>query len=51
MVLSMFLSGEAHMATRLARNFVSESRQAPGEVLSRDITREPHTAITSSRTK
>ncbi len=42
---------QAHMASGLAGYFVTENLKFFGEVFSRQVPREPHTAMVSSRTK
>jgi hypothetical protein len=50
-MLSALDCGQAKMTTRLAGDLVPEDPQGLREILAGDITRKPHTAITSSRTK
>jgi hypothetical protein len=49
-VLAMLKRREAKMATGLASTGITELAKRLGEIISREIARKPHTAITSSRT-
>ena len=50
-VLSGLLRGEPQVASRLASQPVAEGGERLSQVLARDVTRKPHTAMSSSRTK
>lgn len=49
-VLAMLERREAEMATGLASDGITELAKCLGEIVSRQIAGEPHTAMTSSRT-
>lgn len=50
-VLATACGCEAQVAARLSGDLIAEDAQTPGKICSRDVAREPHTAMTSSRTK
>lgn len=50
MVLAMLKRGETKMATGLASDRVTELSKGLSEIVSRQISGKPHTAMTSSRT-
>lgn len=49
MVLAALLGRQAQMAAGLPRDLVAEDPQRPGEFAAREIPRQLHAAITSSR--
>lgn len=51
MVLAGLFRGEPQVASRLAGQAVTEGGERLGKILSRNVTGEPHTAMSSSRTK
>jgi hypothetical protein len=50
-VLSGLLRGESQVASCLASQSIAKGSERLGQVLARDVTRKPHTAMSSSRTK
>jgi DNA integrity scanning protein DisA with diadenylate cyclase activity len=51
MMLAAFEGGQPQVTTGLTRFLISESRKRPDEIVSQRVSRQLHTAITSSRTQ